>query len=238
MAFVKEIFDQMFYERRGRDDGNQLDLAGTDDDGKEATLSQIKDPARYAPELKESKLIDNASEALSRLMGQPVKARFFHAICKPARNGSETPWHQDAAYWDPSLIHRKISVWVPLQDVSVENGCMQFIPRSHKDDIITHQSINNDPRIHGLEVKPELKAKFEDKSMPCPLSAGGATFHGGYTLHYAGPNYTDLPRRAIILVGELSPVKRQEPMHFPWLEEKQTQRQKRAAQRVETQQQS
>lgn len=225
--YVKEIFDQMFQEKLGREEGNQFDLAGSDEEGKEASLPQIKDPARYAPELKESKLIENASIALSQLFGKTVEAYFYHAIFKPPKHGAETPWHQDAAYWDPNYIHQKISVWVPLQEVTVENGCMQFVPKTDDEDIMTHQSINNDPTIHGLELLPEKHEELANKAVPCPLAAGGATFHDGYAPHYAGPNHSDNPRRAIILAGELPPIERSKKMQFPWLEEKRTARSKR-----------
>lgn len=224
VAYVREIFDQMFQDKRGREEGNQFDLAGSDEEGKEASLPQIKDPARYAPELNDSKLLENASRALSQLFGEPVQASFYHAIFKPPKHGAETPWHQDAAYWDPNYIHRKISVWVPLQEVTVENGCMQFVPKTDNEDIMIHQSINNDPTIHGLELLPEKHEELADKAVPCPLPAGGASFHGGYAPHYAGPNFSDNPRRAIILVGELPPIERNEKMRFPWLEERQTAR--------------
>lgn len=224
VAYVREIFDRMFREKLGRSEGNQFDLAGSDKDGKEASLPQIKEPARYAPELNDSKLLENASYALSQIFGEPVQASFYHAIFKPAKHGAETPWHQDAAYWDPNVIHRKISVWVPLQDVTVENGCMQFVPTTDRQDIMPHQSINDDPTIHGLELMPETHEELSNKAVPCPLPAGGATFHGGYTPHYAAPNFSDTPRRAIILKGELAPIKRLEEMRFPWLEEKRTAR--------------
>src|SRR5207247_10748893 len=50
-----------------------------------------------------------------------------HAICKPAFNGAATSWHQDEAY----ALERKIlsaHFWVPLQDVTRDMGCMEFIP--------------------------------------------------------------------------------------------------------------
>ncbi|SMO56308.1 phytanoyl-CoA dioxygenase family protein [Fodinibius sediminis] len=217
VAFIREIFDTLFSSEAGRKEGDQFDLAGPGE-AEEASLPQIMNPAKYAPELNNSELLKNASAALSQLFGEPVEATFFHAINKPPRHGAETPWHQDAAYWDPVKLHNKISVWVPLQEVFVDNGCMQFIPRSHLMDILPHQSINNDPRVQGLELVPEECEKIKGKAVPCPLPPGGATFHGGYTLHYAGPNKTDRPRRAIILEAELPPSIRDKPMRFPWLE--------------------
>jgi hypothetical protein len=227
VLFLREVFDRLFADKAGRADGNQFDLAGTDEDGSEAKLAQILQPAKYAPELNDSPLIARTSELLSQLLGASVNASFAHAINKPPHDGAPTPWHQDAAYWDPAYRHNKISVWVPLQRVTVENGCMQFVSGSHLHGVLQHQSINNDPRIHGLELVPHEEARLSGLAKACPLPAGGATFHGGYTLHYAGPNKTETPRRAIILGAELPSTRLPVPVRFPWQEEKQTARLKR-----------
>src|SRR5690606_8524310 len=147
------------------------------------------------PELNDSQLLKNVAEIGRQLLGPKAVASFGHAIYKPARHGAPTPWHQDAAYWEPSFHHHSISVWVPLQVATPENGCMYFVPRSHEraPDVLTHRSINNDPRIHGLELVPELMDHVKD-AVACPLPPGGGTFHGGYTLHFTPPNHSDIPR--------------------------------------------
>lgn len=52
LAWMREVYDRMFQERAGRERGDQFDLAGSDEEGKEAALPQILSPAKYAPELK------------------------------------------------------------------------------------------------------------------------------------------------------------------------------------------
>src|SRR5690606_3132410 len=131
IAWLREVYDRIFRERAGREEGNQFDLAGTDEDGKEAALPQILNPAKYAPELNQSQLLANATTVARQLLGEEAQVGFAHAIFKPARSGAPTPWHQDAAYWNPSLKYHSISIWVPLQEATPENGCMQFVPRSH-----------------------------------------------------------------------------------------------------------
>ena len=225
---LRELYDTIFSERAGRAEGNQFDLAGTDEEGKEATLPQILNPAKYAPELLETQLLKNVQRIGEQLRGAQAKARFGHAIFKPAKVGSATPWHQDASYWNPDLISVNLSVWVPLQEATVENGCMHFVPGSHKLDVIKHQSIGNDPRVHGNEVHPDELWRVEE-AVACPLPPGGCTIHGGYTLHYTPPNTSDIPRRALILAIGAPGRKRQSPMRMPWQEQKQTARQQRAA---------
>lgn len=228
VAWLREIYDRLFRERAGRDEGRQFDLAGTDEEGKEAALPQILSPAKYAPELLESQLLKNVSRLVKILLGEDANASFAHAIFKPAKFGAETPWHQDASYWSPAYLHRSVSIWVPLQEATPENGCMEFVPRSHLDHhILAHQSINNDPRIHGLELRPEEMGAVKD-AVACPLPPGGGTIHGGYMLHHTGPNKSEVPRRAIILGGSVPALKLEKPRRYPWLEEKQTARMQRA----------
>ena len=100
----------------------------------------------------------------------------MHAIRKPPRDGGETPWHQDEAYWDPAMHHEAISVWMPLQPATIDNGCMQFVPGSHLDGVHEHRLIN--PESHGL-VLDDLGAVVDP--VPCPLPPGGATVHSSRT---------------------------------------------------------
>ncbi|MEO6907967.1 MAG: phytanoyl-CoA dioxygenase family protein, partial [Abditibacteriaceae bacterium] len=118
-------------------------------------------------------------------------------------------------------------IWMPLQEATLENGCMQFIPGSHKLEVLPHQSIGNDPRVHGLEVCAPNNIDFS-KAVPCPIPAGGATLHPGRTLHYAGANKSSEPRRALIFGFSLTPIPHQDDRRFPWNEIKTTARAERA----------
>jgi len=194
VAWIRGIYDHLFSIRAGREEGNQFDLAGTDEEGKEAALPQILDPSKYAPELKTAKCLTNALSITRQLLGPDAVHGGEHAILKPGGSAVPTPWHQDEAYWDPSFRYNSLSVWIPLQEATIENGCMWFVPGSHKQDILPHRSIGNDPRVHGLELDV---AGFDlSQAVACPIPAGGATFHLSSTLHYTGPNLTDQPRRA------------------------------------------
>lgn len=229
VARLRESYDRIFAQQAGREEGNQFDLAGTDEDGKQAVLPQILNPAKYAPEMNDSLLLANATQLCRDLFGPEATCAFAHAIFKPPHIGAETPWHQDAAYWDPMKDYpHSVSIWVPLQEAKLENGCMQFVPRSHlSQDIWRHQSLGNDPRIHALELHPDERHRIQG-AVACPLPPGGATVHGGYALHYTGPNRSPIPRRALILVGGLPPVIRQTPRDNPWEKAKQTARLQRA----------
>ncbi|HYF51206.1 MAG TPA: phytanoyl-CoA dioxygenase family protein [Planctomycetota bacterium] len=228
VARLRVIYDRLFEARVGRDEGMQFDLGGTDEEGKPARMPQILSPVKYAPELAETLFRVNALALARQLLAAP-EATYMgeHAILKPPFNEQDTPWHQDEAYWNPDLDYNSLSVWMPLQEATLENGCMQFVPGSHRWEVHPHHCINNDPRIHGLEIdNPE---KFSKGAVACPLPPGGATFHLSRTLHYAGPNRTPNPRRAYILGFGTPAVKRATGRDFYWNRQKETARQKRAA---------
>jgi ectoine hydroxylase-related dioxygenase (phytanoyl-CoA dioxygenase family) len=226
VAWMRNIYDGLFERRAGREEGNQFDLGGTDEEGKEAALPQILSPSRYAPELKSGLFRVNALAIARQLLGAETMPRGDHAIFKPAGIGAPTPWHQDEAYWDPGKVYRSMSFWIPLQEATEDNGCLWFVPGSHKLDVAEHQSIGSDPRIHGLELK-EGSIDISD-AVACPLKPGGATIHTNRTLHYAGPNRSGVPRRALILGFGLPDETCETPRRFPWNEIKKTARDERA----------
>src|SRR5687767_5167270 len=152
VRWLRGIYDRLFATRAGRADGNQFDLGGADEDGEEAKLPQILSPARYAPELKDGLFRANALAVATQLLGESCIPQGEHAILKPARVGPETPWHQDEAYWGDEREYNSISIWIPLQEATLANGCMWFIPRSHKGEVVPHHCINHDVRLHGLEM--------------------------------------------------------------------------------------
>ena len=225
LVWLREVYDRLFEEKVGWEEGSQFDLAGTDET--EASLPQMLGPSRYAPELLDTIYRKNATAIARQLLGEDMTDHLGeHMIYKPAGRGAATPWHQDQAYHDPHLKFRGINFWMPLDDATVDSGCLQFVPGSHKLDVLPHHSINHDPRIHGLEVdNPDA---WRDKAVSCPIPAGGATIHACYLLHYAAANTSDRPRRAYTLTFRCKPEPRDVPIDNYWRRDQQTAREQRA----------
>ena len=222
---MRGLYDELFANKAGREVGDHFDLAGADEDDAPAVLQQILSPSRYAPAFGELACLQTALAMATQLLGEGTEAQGNHAILKPAGMGAATPWHQDEAYWSPDLDYNALSVWIPLQDATLENGCMHFIPGSHRSDVLPHHPINHDPRVHGLELDDPIDAT---RAVACPLPAGGATFHLARTLHYAGENKTDQPRRVYIMMFGTPPKPAVATRTFPWLDARQTAREARA----------
>ncbi len=223
VVWMREVYDRLFATRAGRERGDQFDLGGEDREGVEPVLPQILSPSSYAPELLSGQYRQTADSVIKQLLGPSGSLGGDHAINKPARIGAATPWHQDEAYWDPSLDYNSLSIWIPLQEATIENGCMWFIPGSQKWEVHPHQPIGNNPKVHGLEM---LEVDTST-AVACPLPSGGCTIHHNRTAHYTGPNLSDAPRRALILGGGVAATKRTDDRRFPWNEMKTTARQER-----------
>jgi ectoine hydroxylase-related dioxygenase (phytanoyl-CoA dioxygenase family) len=145
---------------------------------------------------------------------------FEHAICKPAGIGAPTPWHQDEAHrYDPGVDYEQLSVWMPLQGATPENGCMQYVPGSQRGPVLEHRSLGGDTRKSALECIGDFDRA---NAVACPLPPGGAALHHCRTLHCAGANTTGEPRRAYVLAfrGATRPAPAREM--FPWLAGKET----------------
>jgi ectoine hydroxylase-related dioxygenase (phytanoyl-CoA dioxygenase family) len=194
---LRGVFDRLFQTGAGWEKGAQFDLAGTDENGRRSSLPQILNPAQFAPELGRTRFRANALAIARQLLGAETQLWFEHAILKPAHYGAATPWHQDEAHRDdPGTDYEQVSIWVPLQEASVANGCMRYITGSHLGPILEHRSPNNDPRITALEC---IGSFDPAAAIPCPLPPGGAAIHHCRTLHGAGENHSSMPRRAYIL---------------------------------------
>jgi ectoine hydroxylase-related dioxygenase (phytanoyl-CoA dioxygenase family) len=228
---LQAVYDQLFASKAGRAQGDHLDLVTTDEDDQTPVLPQILNPSKYAPELANTLLRANAEAIAAQLLGPEMRFSGEHAILKPPHTPAATPWHQDEAYADPALDHYYVNIWIPLQEATLENGCMQFVPGSHRQEVLPHHPIGNDPRVIGLEV--DDPAQVAADAVACPVPAGGATIHHGRTLHYTGPNRSDQPRRAYILMFDTPPQPRVAPRDFYWLRMQQTKWQERAAQAVQ-----
>lgn len=219
IEWLKTVYDDLFSKRAYEADGAYFDLGGRRAHDGTEVLPQVLGPERSYPELRETNYFRNGRHIAAKLLGFPLDQvnGGGHMILKPAAYGRETPWHQDEAYWIPAFRYTALSVWMSLDRATVESGCLQFIPRSHRSEVILpHRHIDDDPLVHGLVTD----AVDPSKAVACPIPVpGGATFHHVRMLHYASPNRTNQARRAYINVFN-GPARRLEtPEHRPWIDE-------------------
>lgn len=103
-----------------------------------------------------------------------------------------TGWHLDNPYWSFSS-QQSISIWVALDDVTRDNGCLYFLPGTHKKATWENAGISQDMGA--------LFQQYPDwahlQAVAGPMKAGSCSFHNGLLAHGAGANMTPGRRRAM-----------------------------------------
>ena len=127
-----------------------------------------------------------------------VRIYHDHAMIKPPGQVSmQTNWHQDAPYWPMDPVGA-LSAWIAVDDVTVENGCLHFVPGSHNYGRLDPISLESED--DSVVERLETRGVSVPEPVAMPMRAGGVTFHHGCTFHYAGPNRSDRPRRAFAII--------------------------------------
>lgn len=103
-----------------------------------------------------------------------------------------TAFHLDVPYWAFSSA-QAISIWIALDDATMQNGCLMFLPGTHKAEKFDNVGIG--ASLGALfDVYPEWASIMP---VAVPVRAGTCTFHNGLTAHGAGANMTPGRRRAM-----------------------------------------
>jgi hypothetical protein len=155
-------------------------------------ITQVLWPSDSLPELRTSPAYVRALAVAREVLGDDVSFDFDMLIDKAPGTATPTPWHQDCAYWLDLPDRRAASCWIALDDATVDNGCLWFVPGSHRVPMRPHR-----PAGRGggaLECDGS-----ESEGVAIALAAGSCTLHHGGTMHYSRGNCTSLRRRALIV---------------------------------------
>ena len=113
--------------------------------------------------------------------------------------GNPTAWHLDNPFWSFYSTHA-ISIWIALEDATLENGCMYFVPGTQKLCRFEHVGIGQN--LGDLfKACPEMAGT---DPVAVPMKAGDCSFHNGLTAHGAGANMTR--KRRIAMTCAYMPV--------------------------------
>lgn len=105
--------------------------------------------------------------------------------------GAPTQFHQDLPWW-PFTSENACTIWIALDDATVANGCLYFVPGSHRLELAHRSDLGS--RLGAIfHENPEVKGV----PVPSPLPAGGCSIHNARTIHGAGANMTPGRRRAM-----------------------------------------
>jgi ectoine hydroxylase-related dioxygenase (phytanoyl-CoA dioxygenase family) len=107
----------------------------------------------------------------------------------------EVPWHQDSHFWQMRPLVA-CSVWIAIDDVTIENGCMRYIPCSHKRGLLSHYVEGRTDVAIGDAVQPELVDDSTAKDDV--LMAGKFSIHHSDLIHGSMPNRSNMRRSGLV----------------------------------------
>jgi len=184
---------------------------------------------RCAPSLHDLIFLDAVCLPASQLLqGRPV--RFWHdqAFVKPAGDGAVVQWHQDYSYWDRTGPMAHLTVHIALDDQTLENGALHWVPGSHRwtrdggplpqaaavarakmakakasgsgDDLAGASFTTDMDALYNDVLNESEKAQWSSRPPETVLlKAGHAAFHHALCVHGSWGNRSSAPRRALVL---------------------------------------
>jgi ectoine hydroxylase-related dioxygenase (phytanoyl-CoA dioxygenase family) len=132
-----------------------------------------------------------------QLLEGPV--RFWHdqLFYKPAHHGGVVIWHQDYSYWTRTQPMAHLSCWIGLDDSTRENGCVHYVPGSHRWNLLPREDFANDMDTIKGTLTEEQKRAFNPKAIE--LKKGECSFHHPLMVHGSYENRTEGPRRGAVI---------------------------------------
>lgn len=125
--------------------------------------------------------------------------RFWHdqLFCKPAHHGGVVAWHQDYSYWTRTKPLAHLSCWIGLDDSTRANGCLHYVPGSHRWNLLPVTGLADDMNAIQAVLTDEQKEQF--KPVAIELKKGECAFHHSLMVHGSFENRTTRPRRATVI---------------------------------------
>ena len=133
-----------------------------------------------------------------QLLGQSFRLFHDQLFSKPAKHGGVVAWHQDFSYWTWTQPMAHLTCWIGLDDATEENGCLHYIPGSHRWGLLEKTGLAGDMDSVREVLTPAQVSDFE-KQCPIVLKKGECTFHHPLMMHGSYENQSDHPRRATVI---------------------------------------
>ena len=160
-------------------------------------LHGIEPFAHLSEELERWGLDARFVDPMVAFTGDPNPILFTEKLnLKRPVHGGPNPLHQDYPYWIDGNAHAAqiATAIVYLDDTTVENGCLEVLPGSHKHGV--HPRRTDSDAFGQLEMDPVANAHME--RVPVEVPAGSVVLFGAFLAHATGPNTTDRDRRALL----------------------------------------
>ncbi len=135
-------------------------------------------------------------DCVEQVIGPDIILWGSSLFCKTPRDGKATPWHQDGQYW-PVRPLATCTVWIAFDKVTAENGCMRYVPGSHRDKVM-YEHENDDGKDLTLNQKVRDHAQAEAAGKDIELEPGQFSLHDVYLLHGSNRNTSGNRRGGLV----------------------------------------
>ena len=135
-------------------------------------------------------------DLVEQVLGRNFALWSSGVFCKLPGVGREVPWHQDGKYW-PIRPLATCSVWVAIDDSKVENGCMRYIPGSHKRELVEHVEDTRPLLVLNRVVDPN--AFDANAAKDVELNAGEFSMHDVFLIHGSNANKSARRRAGYVM---------------------------------------
>ena len=163
-----------------------------------STLKQMQDLEKYDAWFKTLAVASKYEELAKSLLGEAVECKTVEYFNKPPKIGKPTPPHQDGYYF---MINppQAVTMWLALEDVLEETGCVKYIKGSHLKGMRPHGRTSTLGFSQG--IVDFGTADDMENEVAFPAQPGDLLVHHSMTIHRAGANTTaDRTRKAIGLI--------------------------------------
>jgi len=138
-------------------------------------------------------LMDIASDErvldiVESLIGPDILLFGTRLICKWPGDVDFVPWHQDVSVRNQLTPPEQVTGWYAVDNVTTDNGCVQVIPGSHHDGMLTREPANHAGSLLRHNEETPVSEERRCDALPIELQAGEMSLHHGFTLHTSGPN--------------------------------------------------
>ena len=148
----------------------------------------------YFDLMSNSKVLD----AVESLIGGEIFANPLYNVRPkvPHVAAGAVPWHQDKSYWPDANANPVITVWIPIVDATLENGCLHIWPRTHKTRVLSyHEESHTGTGYKEIDLSHQEKIQ----EVALPIEAGGAILFNDRCVHMSTPNNSHLVRWSVDL---------------------------------------
>ncbi|MGB1008441.1 MAG: phytanoyl-CoA dioxygenase family protein [Thiolinea sp.] len=188
---IEALYEQLLTDNQGNPDfsadfilGPHLDATGT---------YGIKGN----PEWLEFARLPDILDMVEQLIGGDFVLWGMTIFGKPARTGKATPWHQDGDYY-PIEPLETLTVWISLDGSTPEQGCMRFIPGSHREHRIYSHHFEHRDDYTLAQVIDDDQVDL-NTARDIVLERGQISLHDVYLVHGSEANLSDRRRMGLVL---------------------------------------